>query len=173
MMKRTVLFPLFILSSAFLAPTVAAQIGEVKTIDQIKASAVEGVTFLTNQQLIARARQNTKLVLLDVRTQKEFHAGHLPGASWVERGIAEFVLARTLLDRNSEVVVYCKKGYRAALVVKSLKAAGYRNVSAHAGFDEWTSAGNRYANYLGESVLVEPAAISAANFMPDYFQSKL
>lgn len=173
MLKRTVLLPLFILPAMFLAPVVSSETHEVKTIEQIKMSAVEGISFLTNEQLRERVKDNPKLVLIDVRTQKEFQAGHLPGASWVERGIAEFVLARTLIDRNIEVIVYCKKGYRAALVVRSLKAAGYLNVSAHAGFDEWTSAGNRYANYLGESVLVTPASINSGNFKPDYSQPKL
>jgi len=170
---HTVLLLSLILLSVLFRQASAAETHRLQTIGEIKARALEGVAFLTNEQLLERASQNSKLVLLDVRTQREFQAGHLPGASWVERGIAEFVLARTLVDQTSEIIVYCKKGFRAALVVKSLRDAGYSNVSAHAGFDAWSSAGHRYANYLGESVLVEPSTINAASFKPDYYQPKL
>ena len=149
-----------------------ATVNKVKSIDEIKENAIKGINFISNKALKDRITINEKLVLLDVRTQKEFEAGHLKGAAWVERGIAEFVLARTLPDKEAEIIVYCKKGYRAALVVKTLRDVGYQNVQAHAGFDEWVEAGNVYINYLGESKLVKAIPINAANFGQDYYQDK-
>ena len=145
---------------------------KVWTIEEAKQNATAGITFLSNDELKARIARNPKLVLLDVRTQQEYQAGHLRGAAWVERGILEFVLARTLPDPEVEIIVYCKKGYRTGLAVKALRAAGYRNVSAHEGFDAWVAAGNSYWNFLGESKLIRPQEATAADFAPDYYQPK-
>jgi len=156
-------------SAAYSALVVKEQI---LSIQEIKHRALQGSTLLTNQQLKERIKLNPKLVLLDVRTQREYRAGHLKGAAWIERGIAEFVLARTLTDRDIEIIVYCKQGYRSSLVVKTLQGIGYANVVAHVGFDEWVKAGNIYSNYLGDSKLVTPKAATAANFKPDYYLPK-
>jgi len=157
-------------SSAAYSAHVASQ--QILSIQEVKHRALQGSILISNQQLKDRIKQNPRLVLLDVRTQREFQAGHLKGAAWVERGIAEFLLARTLTDRNVEIIVYCKKGYRASLVVKALLDIGYINVVAHAGFDEWVLAGNNYSNYLGESKLVTPKTITAASFKPNYYLPK-
>ena len=145
---------------------------KIQSINEIKRQALEGIVFLSNEQLRDRIKKNPELVLLDVRTQREFQSGHLQGAAWVERGIAEFVLARTLSYKATEIILYCKKGYRASLVAKRLRDVGYNNVRVHAGFDEWALAGNTYVNYLGESKLIKLTAKTAANFKPDYYLPK-
>ncbi|MEZ5482771.1 MAG: rhodanese-like domain-containing protein [Porticoccaceae bacterium] len=146
--------------------------GEVDTIDEIKEQALAGVEMLSNSELKQRIEDNPKLVLLDVRTEQEYTAGHIKGAAWVQRGIVEFVLVRTLRDADQEIVVYCKKGYRSGLVVKALREMGYNNVYSHVGFDQWVSEGNSYQNYHGESRLIRPVEKTAAGFKPDYFQPK-
>jgi rhodanese-related sulfurtransferase len=145
---------------------------KVMDIEDVKRQAVLGIDFISNEELKARIKRNPKLILLDVRTETEYHAGHMRGAAWVERGIAEFVLARTLPDPNAEIIVYCKAGYRTGLVVKSLRAIGYHNVSAHVGFDAWVQAGNTYVNHFGESGLLIPSETNAAAFKPDYYLPK-
>jgi rhodanese-related sulfurtransferase len=145
---------------------------KVMDIEDVKRQAVLGIDFISNEELKARIKRNPKLILLDVRTETEYHAGHMRGAAWVERGIAEFVLARTLPDPNAEIIVYCKAGYRTGLVVKSLRAIGYHNVSAHVGFDAWVQAGNTYVNHFGESGLLIPSETNAAAFKPEYYLPK-
>jgi rhodanese-related sulfurtransferase len=74
-------------------------------------------------------------VLLDVREQDEFAAGHLPGAVHIPRGLLEFKLSATptLEPRTLKVIVYCKTGGRAALAaaamghgLSSCSVAGWR-----------------------------------------------
>jgi rhodanese-related sulfurtransferase len=142
------------------------------TISSVKVRALEGVAQLTNDELKQRIQANPKLVLLDVRTEKEYTAGHIKGAAWVERGILEFVLARTLRNPEQEIVVYCKKGYRSSLAVKELEKMGYKNVRSHIGFDNWVAEGNSYQNYHGESRLVRPVERTAEGFKPDFFMPK-
>ncbi len=132
------------------------------TIEQLIKDSREGVEFIGNKELIERINSNPKLVLIDVRTKDEYDAGHLKGSTWLERGIVEFTLARTLRDPNAEIIVYCLKGNRSALVVKVLKRMGYSNVKSHIGLEEWFKASLPIYNYLGEVKMVKPQNLNAA-----------
>lgn len=83
-------------------------------------------------------------VLIDVREESEFAAGHLPGAIHASRGMLEFKLSSTpaLTARDLKVVLYCKTSGRAALAAAAMADMGYLNVtSIVGGFDAWVSAG--------------------------------
>ena len=83
-------------------------------------------------------------LLLDVREADEFHAGHIPGAINIPRGVLEFKLSNdpALCARELNIVLYCKTSGRAALAACSLQAMGYRQVQSLAGgFDVWSAAG--------------------------------
>jgi len=145
----------------------------LKTIEQLIKDAHEGVSCIGIDEMKKRIKKNSKLVLLDVRTKAEYDAAHIKGSAWVERGIAEFILVRKLPDPNAEIVVYCKQGHRAGLVVRSLIKAGYRNVvSLEGGFDEWVHQGNTVHNFLGEFKMVNPGKINAGSFETDFYQKK-
>ncbi len=147
--------------------------GKLKTIGQLVKEAHEGVDYIGIDDMKERIKRNNKLVLLDVRTRREYDAAHIKGSAWVERGVAEFVLVRTLPDPKAEIVVYCKKGNRTGLVVKALKRAGYVNVvGLEGGFDEWTRQGNAVCNFLGELKLVKPNEMNASSWKVDYYRKK-
>lgn len=83
-------------------------------------------------------------VLIDVREQDEYAAGHLPGAVHVSRGMLEFKLSSNpaLSSRDLKIVMYCKTSGRAALAACALHDMGYLNVKSLAGgFDAWAAAG--------------------------------
>ncbi|MCY1410485.1 Sulfurtransferase [compost metagenome] len=83
-------------------------------------------------------------VLLDVREADEFHAGHIPGAVNIPRGLLEFKLSNTpeLTSRDLNIVLYCKTSGRAALAACALHDMGYLQVQSIAGgFDAWSAAG--------------------------------
>ena len=83
-------------------------------------------------------------VLLDVREANEFHAGHIPGAVNIPRGLLEFKLSASpeLTSRDLNIVLYCKTSGRAALATCALHDMGYLNVqSIEGGFDAWSAAG--------------------------------
>lgn len=154
--------------------TVKADEGNgLKSIEQVIKDAHEDVSCIGIDEMKKRIKENNKLVLLDVRTKSEYDAAHIKGSAWVERGIAEFVLVRKLPDPNAEIVVYCKKGHRACLVVKALTKAGFRNVvSLAGGFDEWVNEGNTVHNGLGEFRMVKPARFGAGSFQVEFYQNK-
>ncbi len=142
------------------------------TIEQVIKDAREGVEFIGNEELISRIDANPKLVLLDVRTKEEYDAGHLKGATWIERGVAEFTLARTLRDADAEIIVYCLKGNRSALVVKALKRVGYRNVKSYSGLEDWFKAGLPVYNFLGEVKMIELRKLNAATNPVEFYLEK-
>jgi rhodanese-related sulfurtransferase len=83
-------------------------------------------------------------VVIDVREESEFAAGHVPGAVHASRGMLEFKLAASpeLARRDLKVVLYCKTSGRAALAAAAMKDMGYLNVTSMAGgFDAWVAAG--------------------------------
>lgn len=82
-------------------------------------------------------------VLIDVREESEFAAGHIPGAVHASRGMLEFKLSSTpaLQSRDLKVVLYCKTSGRAALAAQAMRDMGYLNVKSLAGgFDAWKAA---------------------------------
>ena len=83
-------------------------------------------------------------VLIDVREESEFAAGHLPGAIHASRGLLEFKLSGTpaLTARDIKAVLYCKTSGRAALAAAAMQDMGYLNVTSIAGgYDGWVAAG--------------------------------
>jgi rhodanese-related sulfurtransferase len=66
------------------------------------------------------------LVLLDVRTPKEFHWFHLPGAQNepFEKGLANSLK----IPKTKTVVVICMTGHRSPLVAYRLNREGFMNV---------------------------------------------
>lgn len=82
-------------------------------------------------------------LLIDVRESDEFHAGHIPGAVNIPRGILEFKLTNdpALEDRGLKMVIYCKNSGRSALSAKVMKEMGYIHVQSIAGgIDAWQEA---------------------------------
>ncbi len=74
-------------------------------------------------------------LLLDVREESEFNAGHVPGTINIPRGLLEFRIWRMLgypgnVDMNRRIYVQCSTGGRATLAAKQLGELGFANVTA-------------------------------------------
>lgn len=92
-------------------------------------------------------------VLIDVREQDEYRAGHLPEARGIGRGILEYHIADEVPDTDTEIVLYCRGGNRSALAADSLRTMGYTNVfSMRGGFRAWNEE-NRATITDGEPIV--------------------
>jgi sulfur-carrier protein adenylyltransferase/sulfurtransferase len=82
-------------------------------------------------------------VLVDVREQHEFEAGHLPGAVHVPRGHLESRIEGAVSDRSKRVILYCASGQRSALAAHTLQdLLGYQDVaSMRGGITLWKDRG--------------------------------
>lgn len=77
-------------------------------------------------------------VLIDVREDNEFEAGHADGATHIGRGVIERDIIGKFPDKNTELILYCGGGYRSALAADNLQKMGYTNVfSMIGGWKAW------------------------------------
>lgn len=89
-----------------------------------------------------KLRANTNNIILDVRTAKEFKAGHIPGAKLVDFNAADFDANISRLDRSRTYLVHCAAGVRSAKACKKLESLGFTNIiHLPAGFQGWKQAG--------------------------------
>ena len=76
-------------------------------------------------------------VILDVRTEEEFNAGHIENAVLIpDYEITEKAEAM-LKDKNQLILVYCRSGNRSKKAASALAAMGYKNVKEFGGIIEW------------------------------------
>jgi len=83
-----------------------------------------------------------KVLIVDVRTAKEFRKGHIPKAINIPRGLLEFKVAKKIPNKNAAIICYCKSGGRSCLSTCTLGQMGYTNVKSMAGgWKAWVKAG--------------------------------
>lgn len=85
----------------------------------------------------ARMDSGDTIIILDVRTQEEYDAGHIPGAILVPNETIVDKQPELLPDLNAEILVYCRSGNRSAQAAKKLIAIGYTNVVDFGGIIDW------------------------------------
>lgn len=85
---------------------------------------------VTVAEMRARLEVNPGAVLVDVREDHEWLAGHARGAVHLGRGIFERDLERRFPDKDTELILYCGGGYRSALAADAARRMGYRNVAS-------------------------------------------
>jgi rhodanese-related sulfurtransferase len=81
----------------------------------------------------ARLKQNPQAVLLDVREDHEWVAGHAAEAKHLGKGILERDLERLYPDPATEIIMYCGGGFRSVLTCDAAQKMGYKNVLSLAG----------------------------------------
>ncbi len=97
---------------------------------------------------LAAVKNPNGVLLLDVREDEEFKAGHVPGAVNIPRGLLEFRIWKQLgfpsnVDMSRKIYVQCQTGGRATLATKQLQDIGFTNVIAVImNFEEWQKKGN-------------------------------
>jgi rhodanese-related sulfurtransferase len=105
--------------------------GFLKIVNEAK-SRVREISF---EEAQARLKQNPKAVLLDVREDNEWSAGHAVEAKHLGKGIFEHDLEKTFPDPDTEIIMYCGGGFRSALTCDAAQRMGYKNVrSLEGGF---------------------------------------
>lgn len=73
---------------------------------------------------------NPKVILMDVREDHEWNAGHAAQAVHLGKGIIERDLEKLYPDKNAEIILYCGGGFRSALSCDAAQKMGYRNVTS-------------------------------------------
>lgn len=83
-----------------------------------------------------------KAVVLDIRTPKEFAAGHIDGAKNIDFNAADFEKHVALLDKNRTYLVHCAGGGRSTKSLEVFKKLAFAAVvHLDGGFQAWEKAG--------------------------------
>ena len=97
----------------------------------------KNVTAAEAQQLI---RENSNLIILDVRTQSKYDSGHIPNAALIP--VEELADRLGELDETKLILVYCQSGGRSAQASQVLVDNGYSQVyNLEGGIIAWQEAG--------------------------------
>ncbi len=94
-------------------------------------------------QRVLGSSQNGEVVLLDVREQHEFDAGHIEGSTLIPIGDLKDSIKEDIPDKDARVIAYCAVGQRSALAADEMMSQlGYSNVeSMRGGFTVWKERG--------------------------------
>lgn len=103
--------------------------GFLKVVDAARAHVHE----VSVEQAKSRLAANPAAILLDVREDSEWQAGHAREAQHLGRGILERDIERLYPDTETEIIMYCGGGFRSALACEVAQRMGYRNVHSLAG----------------------------------------
>ena len=72
-------------------------------------------------------------MLIDVREESEWAAGHAKGAQYLGNGVLERDIETKYPEKNTELIMYCGGGFRSALTADAAQKMGYTNVWSLAG----------------------------------------
>jgi len=72
-------------------------------------------------------------VVLDVRTAREFAAGHVPGAVNIDWHARDFADQVAKLDKSKTYLVHCQAGVRSAAAVKKMTTMDFLHLYDFAG----------------------------------------
>ena len=109
---------------------------------KIVADAKSRVTECTVEAVRERIARGEPFVLVDVREESEFAAGHIPKAVHLGKGVIERDIEGKIPDPATPLVLYCGGGFRSALAADAIQKMGYTNViSMDGGWRAWTEQG--------------------------------
>lgn len=116
-------------------------------VDAMVAASTKNVELITVEDLNIKIDSMEAFNLIDVREEKEFYHGYIPGSICIPRGVLEFRIANEdfwmneglyLPEKEELFIIVCKKGSRSVLAAESLKKLGYHNVLVlDGGWKKW------------------------------------
>lgn len=117
-----------------------------KSVASLIADASGKIAFMSMQEMrrLCDAR-SSDIIILDVREQEAYRAGHIPGAVNIPRGQLELRVNDMLPDPTRRIVTCCEYGKVSTLAAATLKDMGFgRAVALDGGLKAWRQAGYPY-----------------------------
>ena len=132
-MKRFLLIA-FCLGLALTTPLFAQEKAEAKkpAIENIKPPQFDTL----------RKSDTNKVVVLDVRTKKEYQGGHIPGSILIDFNADDFEEQVAKLDKDKTYLVHCAAGGRSSRACKKMDKLGFKKLyNLEGGMGAWEKAG--------------------------------
>ena len=90
------------------------------------------------EEAAAMMEEETDYIILDVRTQEEYEASHIPGAICIPNETIGTDDIPQLPDKDQLILVYCRSGNRSKQASEKLAKQGYANIVEFGGINSWT-----------------------------------
>ena len=96
------------------------------------------VIVLSAERLKQLLENNDEVLLVDVRSPQEYHAGFIEGAVNIDVRSTDFDNKMKHFDRGTPIAVYCAKGMRSAKAAERLKVLGFETIyDLQNGYNAW------------------------------------
>ena len=119
---------MFLLLAAILLTACGQSNGKEQEAMYVNITAQEAKTIMDNEE---------GYVVLDVREQDEYDAGHIPGAILIPYTQIEEKANEILPDQDQLILVYCRSGRRSKIAAEALVELGYTNIKEFGGIIDW------------------------------------
>lgn len=97
---------------------------------------------ITVGDLLKRLQSGEKPLIIDVREQHEWDAGHIDGARLMPLATVEKQVAAAGIAKEQEIILICRSGNRSAQAYEILQAQGYTNLkNVSGGMTDWAKIG--------------------------------
>lgn len=104
------------------------------------SAAQKGIEVIDAKKLIEL--QEKGIVVVDIRTKKEYDQGHIPGVEWIDFFSDDFLIQMKKKDLKEPIIIHCAVGGRSAKAANMLKEAGFSVIYDYkGGFADWQSKG--------------------------------
>ena len=151
MIKR--ILGLFLLVGLFLLAGCAQPVQPVNSTD---------TALKYNQISQEKAQEMMQLddghVIVDVRRQDEYDAGHIPGAILIPNESIGDEMPAELPDFDQIILIYCRSGNRSKQAAEKLADIGYTQIYEFGGIQDWTGEIEVTVDEPEETVTEEKAA---------------
>jgi rhodanese-related sulfurtransferase len=93
----------------------------------------ENISIYSIEEVLSKNKNN--LIILDVRSRKEYEQGHLNGAKNIP--FDEIMKEGWDIDNDKIVLVYCSRGGRSMRVANYLSYKGYKVINVVGGINKY------------------------------------
>ena len=127
-MKRIIIYTLLALLGMCALCGCGGEEGAAVSEPYLNISAAEAKEIMNTQ---------TGYIILDVRTDDEYAAGHIPGAILIPDYEIDTRALTELTDKDQLILVYCRSGRRSKNASQTLVELGYTNIREFGGIIDW------------------------------------
>lgn len=128
-MRRIILF---ILLGGLLVSGCSSPNHQIKVHQNVPIET-QHISVLDVKEIVDNYSDYENVDIIDVRSDAEFHEGHIVGAINIPLELIE----KIDIPRDRKLIVYCQTGRRSNLAVSTLQKLGYENVFDMGGIENW------------------------------------
>ncbi len=90
-----------------------------------------------SQEKAKEMMDSEEVIILDVREEDEYEAGHIENSVLLPVGILEGKVENLIPDKTTKILVYCRSGNRSKVAGGILVGLGYTEVYEFGGVNTW------------------------------------